>query len=327
MSASVDHAQQLLQRGQAKAAFDLLARAAAGSDAQAALFLADLRLSGQVIRRDLGEAREWFGRAAALGLKEAEPVFTAMLANGAGGSARHWQDARRRLAESSARDPWARRQADLLAAMALTADGDPLTLPPSTSLSDDPQIRTIPALLTRAECRYLVERADELMQPATVVDSRTGRVVRDPIRSASAASFPFVMEDPAVHAINRRISSASGTTYQQGEPLQVLRYRPGERYRLHSDALRPGGEQRILTVLVALGGDFAGGETSFPRLGLNWRGQPGDALVFANVDGVGAPDPRVWHEGKPVTRGIKHLLSKWIRGGPLDLSGPPGRPL
>ena len=130
-----------------------------------------------------------------------------------------------------------------------------------------------------------------------------------------------------LHAINRRIATATDTVYEQGEPLQVLRYRPGEEYKLHSDALPPGGEQRVTTMLVALETNFAGGETTFPRLGLRWRGREGEALIFANVGADGEPDPRMLHAGEPVTRGTKHLLSKWIRGRPLDLSGPPGRPL
>jgi prolyl 4-hydroxylase len=328
MSQSVAHARQLLQRRQLKQAYAVLTQAAAACDPQAAAFLGDLRLSGQIIRRDLEEARRWFGRAAELGLTEVTPVFIALLANGAGGSGRRWQEALRLLREEGAGNTWAGRQHTLLADMALDDNGDPLLPVARKALRLEPPMETISAFLSADECRYLIDRSERLMQPATVVDPGSGRLVRDPIRLASAASFPFVHEDPALHAINRRIAAATNTTYEQGEPLQVLRYTPGEEYKLHSDALPPGGpEQRVLTMLVALDVDYVGGETSFPRLGAKWRGQAGDALLFRNIDDAGVPDPRVWHSGMPVNRGTKHLLSKWIRAAPLDLSGPSGRPL
>ena len=129
-----------------------------------------------------------------------------------------------------------------------------------------------------------------------------------------------------LHAINRRIAHATATTYEQGEPAQVLSYRPGEEYKLHSDALPGGGNQRVATFLVTLSDDFSGGATSFPRLGLELRGKTGDGLYFVNTDSAGQPEHAMWHAGLPVTQGRKLLLSKWIREEPLDLAGPPGRP-
>lgn len=321
-----DQAIALAQRGTIDQAYRLLEKGVADGDGMAAATLAEWRLSGQVIRRDLALSRELYGKAADLGINGAEPVFIALLANGAGGSGRRWPEALARLRSRGMRDPWAARQSALLAEMVLTGDGDPIDLPSPTTLNAVPRIETRPGFLTPAECRYLIDRAETFLQPSVVVHPQTGALVRDPVRSASSAGFPFVMEDPVLHAINRRIAAATGTTYEQGEPLQVLRYQPGEEYKLHSDALPPGGEQRVTTLLVTLGEDFAGGETAFPRLGLTWRGEIGEALVFPNVDVAGQPELQVWHAGTPVTRGTKFLLSKWIRGRPLDLSGPPGRP-
>ena len=316
----------LEQRGAVGQAFRLLESAVSEGDGQAAAMLAEWRLSGQVIRRDLKLSRELYGKAAALGIDAVEPIYIALLANGAGGSGRQWREALARLAARGTTDPWAARQSALLAGMALTEAGGPMTLPSPVSLSNTPPIATVPGFLTADECRYLIDRAETFFQPSVVVHPHTGALVRDPVRSASVAGFPFVMEDPALHAINRRIAAATGTTYEQGEALQVLRYGPGDEYKLHSDALPPGGEQRIITLLVALGDSFEGGETVFPRLGLTWRGRPGEALVFSNLDAAGRPEQALWHAGAPVTRGTKYLLSKWIRGRPLDLSGPPGRP-
>ena len=150
-----------------------------------------------------------------------------------------------------------------------------------------------------------------------IVDPTTGQMRADPIRTSEAATFPWINETPFIHALNRRIATASRTTVEQGEPLQVLRYSPGQEYRSHSDALPSADNQRIITVLVYLNDDFEGGETSFPAPGLNLRGEVGDALIFANVDDRGRPDPHATHAGRPVVNGQKWLASRWIRERPF----------
>jgi prolyl 4-hydroxylase len=317
----------LVQRGMVREGHALLERAAAAGDGLAAATLADWRLSGQIIRRDLAVARAFYGRAADLGVDEAGPVHIALLANGAGGSGRRWNEALALLEKRAAADAWSERQVQLLRAMALTETGDPPHPPARSVRNENPRLGGFSAFLSVAESRYLIDLAEPRLQPSVVIHPQTGQMMRDPIRSAKAAGFPFVLEDPVLHAINRRIAAATGTAYEQGEPLQVLRYDPGDEYKLHLDTLPSGDNQRIVTFLVALNTDFEGGETSFPELDLQWRGASGEGLQFDNVTANGQAEPRVRHAGRPVTHGTKYLLSKWIRARPLDLSGPPGRPL
>jgi prolyl 4-hydroxylase len=324
--ATVERALALAQRGAVAEAYRMLAAAVERGDARAAAQLADWRLTGDPIRRDLGEARTLYGRAAELGLDEVAPVHIAMLASGAGGSGREWRRALDLLAARAANDALARRQCELLAEMRIDAEGDPVSLPPTLAVHPRPRIEGLPSFLTQAECRYLIDLAAPRLEPAVVIHPQSGQYVRDPVRRAHSAAFPFVVEDPVIHAINRRIAAATGTRYDQGEPAQVLAYDPGDEYKLHSDALAHDPNQRVTTLLVALNGDYQGGETDFPRLGVRWRGQPGDALRFDSVTSDGRPDGLAWHAGLPVTRGRKLILSKWIRAAPLDLSGPPGRP-
>lgn len=323
---AAQQAAALAGRGQIAEAYGLLGRAAERGDAMACATLAEWRMSGGLIRRDLGEARKFYERAAQLGLEQAAPYAIALLASGPGGSGRDWPAALERLRSLARRDPLARRQRDLIDAMALDANGDPLTPFEQAERCASPPIGTFAAFLTPRECRYLADMAAARLLPAVVVDPRTGQQVRNPIRTASSASFPLVHEDPVIHAINRRIAAATGTTWDRGEPLQVLSYAPGEEYKLHSDALPPGQNQRSDTFLVWLNDDFDGGETAFPRLGLELRGNAGDAVRFSNVRADGEAEPAAVHAGLPVTRGRKLMLSKWIRQQPLDLAGPPGRP-
>lgn len=303
----------------------MLEQAADAGMAEAALELGYWRLNGQFIRRDLALCRDWFVRAADLGSKQAEPIATALLANGAGGSGRRWLQALDRLARHT--DPVSRTQLQQVNLMGLTSDGLPVTEPAYETLADNPEVLAYRRFLTPDECRFLIDLATPMLQPSVVVHPTTGAMVRDPVRTSEVASFPFVLENPFVHAINQRIAAATGKGVEQGEPLQVLRYAPGQEYKLHSDALPGEPNQRVMTFLVYLSDEFEGGATTFPDLQLRFRGEVGDALLFHNVREDGTVHPLARHAGEPVTRGAKFLLSRWIRQRPLDLSGPPGRPL
>lgn len=324
-SETSDKAWALAQAGAQAEACRLLEQAGAAGDGRAAATLADWRMAGQLVRRDIGEAQALYRRALELGVDAAAGPYLALLASGAGGAPRDWPGVLALLGKFGRASVY-RRQAALLEAMDLTEAGDPRDRPGAVVIHESPAIARIPALLTVEECRYLVDQAIPRLQPSLVVDPRSGRLVLDAVRTARAAAFPLVLEDAVLHAINRRIAAATGTAWAQGEPAQVLCYRPGEEYSLHSDALPPGPNQRLLTLLVALNVDYDGGETRFPAIGLAWRGRTGEALLFRNVDASGAADPAARHAGCPVQRGTKFLLSRWIRQRPLDLSGGSDRP-
>jgi prolyl 4-hydroxylase len=297
-----------------------LRQAEQAGDALAARELALWCLSGELVRRDLATSRLLFERAAALGDTDSAAISRAFIAAGIGGPA-DWPRALEMLRAAAATEREAAEQIQIVEAMALGPNGEPLRPFASETLSGDPEVRRFPALFTPGECAYLIAVAAPGLQPSFVVDPYSGKQVPNPIRTSSGVGFPFISENPAIHALNRRLAAASGSDVRAGEPLQVLRYEPGEQYHQHSDALPavPPHQQRVLTFLVYLDDDYEGGETSFPLAGLNVRGRTGDGLLFRNASADGMPDPRSVHAGLPVTRGVKHLASRWIRAAPLQL--------
>jgi prolyl 4-hydroxylase len=158
-----------------------------------------------------------------------------------------------------------------------------------------------------------------MLERAVVIDSATGRQVRDPVRVCDSVGFTWPLENPAVHALNRRIAAASATAVEQGEPLQLLRYRPGGEYRPHFDAIPGFANQRAMTMLVWLNEGYEGGETHFPTVGLKLKGRTGDAILFRNTGPDGRTDPASGHSGLPVTAGEKRIASRWIRDRPFEM--------
>ena len=308
----VREALALAAAGKAAEAVALLEHAASGQDADALFALALWRVDGRLVRRDLARARADLGRAAALSHRDAARVLGSFQAIGIGGD-RDWPAALTLLAQWAERDPQARRQLDLIAAMALDATGEPISAFEPELLRRDPYVARFPALFSDAECRFLAEAAAPRFKPATIFHDGQQRFVRDPLRDSEAASFSFVSEWPAVHALNRRLAAASGTKVEAAETLQVLRYGPGQQYKPHLDAIPGMANQRVLTFLIYLNEGYSGGETVFPELDLSVAGRTGLGLLFANARQDGSPDPRTRHAGAPVTTGSKLIASRWIR--------------
>lgn len=308
----IDRLNALAGEGRLREAAELLAGNADTGNPEALIELACWRIDGRVVRRDLAAARALLGRAGEGGRDDAA-LLHAYFAAAAVGGPPDWPAAREAVNALAARLPSAARQCELLEKMDLDELGFPAETPRCATLSEAPEIRTSAGFMTSEECAYLIDRAQPLIAPSTVVDPRTGQVAPHPIRRSDFASFGVFHEDLVVSALNRRLAALSGTAPEQGESLQVLRYNPGGEYRSHVDALPATDNQRIATALVYLNGDYDGGETRFERLGITFRGQPGDAIVFRNVTADGTADPMTQHAGLPVTRGTKFIASRWIR--------------
>lgn len=268
--------------------------------------------------RDLAAARELFRRSGEAGRSHAAVIHANFVAAGVGAPP-DWQGGLALLRRLAGTDRRCRGQLDRIEAMALTPEGDPAEVPAGETLCDRPQITRFTAFFTPEECAWLAGAAAPMLEPSVVVDAVTRRQVRDPVRTSDGIGFPWPLENPAIHALNRRIAAASGTHVGQGEPLQVLRYKPGDQYRTHFDAIPGFANQRILTMIVWLNQDYEGGETFFPTPNLKLRGRAGDALLFRNAGPDGRRDPDSAHAGLPVTAGQKWIVSRWIRQAPFEL--------
>ena len=304
-------AERLIQQGRVAEALRILERLAAAGDPAGLFTFAGVRWAGVGGAPDPRLARALYARAEEAGQPMARHLHTNLIASGIAGR-RDWPRALDRLREEARSDPARRRAADLIDRMQLTGDGDPAAMPPAKPLSASPEVRLVPGLLTAGECSYLRNLAEPLYRVSTVNDGRGG-MVRDPIRTSDGATLHWLIENPAVHAINRRLAAASGSADTSGEALEILRYAPGQEYRPHLDAARRGDNPRALTALVYLNEDYRGGETRFIETGLDVKGRTGDALIFRNILANGDPDPASRHAGLPVLEGVKYLASRWIR--------------
>lgn len=312
-----DQAVRLRNAGAVERAVQLVSDAAKRGDPEALNELALWHVYGDPVRRDFAMARLLFGRAGEAGHKSAAITHAVFVALGAGAEP-DWQAAIALLETAAQADLVAARQLDLIHAMEIDASGRPLSLPELNRRSTSPEICVRPALFSADECAHVMALAAPLLVPSIVVDSRTGKQIANPVRTSFGAVLGPIQQDLVIHALNMRIATATNTNVDQGEPLVILRYNPGQQYRVHHDCLPGEGNQREKTAILYLNEEYDGGETSFPTLDLTIRGQRGDALSFANTLPNGHADERSRHAGQPVKSGTKWICTRWIRKTRFD---------
>jgi hypothetical protein len=278
--------------------FERIRRASDEGQAVAAAYTAVLAGLGQGEPQSWTTALERLARAAGLGSVSAQGQLQ-VLAGAAAGSARDW-DA---LAAAVDLGPWQARASQ-------------------RPLAPAARVAAVADFLPPAVCAWIIARAQGRTAPAQMYD-RDGAIIQSRGRSNSAFEFGAGELDLVVVLARAKIAAAVGVTPHALETLQVLHYAPGQAFDQHYDYLDPAtpgiaeeiavAGQRIATFLTYLNDGYEGGETSFPLLGLDYKGRTGDALVFANITNTGEMDRRMLHAGRPPTSGEKWLLSQWIR--------------
>ncbi len=278
------------------------------TNGDAAMVLSHNRLYGIGCKPDRRAAFEAVRMAARLGHADGRRARVYLTAAGIGTKADR-AAAMAMLRELAKEDRFAAVQLALL--NHIEKETPPVDVEPEL-LSADPYVAVYRGFFSAAECKYLAMVAAPWMEGARV--AQDGGIQLERIRDADASAISHLTEDMITQRINARIAAATGTQIGWGEPLNVLRYQPGQQYRPHHDGRGEGGVTRIMTALVWLNEQFEGGETDFPALGLRVRGGVGDMLVFRNVLPDGRQDDRLIHAGLPVTEGTKWMASRWIRG-------------
>jgi len=316
-SNTIQRARDKARSGATIEAMALLRSAHDHGDPDAAAELAFWLLRGDVVCRDVTEARKLLREAARLGHVEGTLLEIALCANGSGEAA-DWSAALTLLRQTARAQPWLQRELDIIDQLDLDEHGYPARVPPAELIDERLPILRYPDFLSTDERRHFASVALNMLEPSTVFDPQTSRQVTNPIRNSDGAIIGPAQETLVVQAVNRRIAKATGTALAQGEPFSVLRYRPGQEYKLHYDAIHGETNNRIKTVLLYLNDGYLGGQTAFPDLYVKITPRAGEAIVFDGLNADGSVNPVSRHAGLPVQRGTKWLATRWIRAHAFD---------
>lgn len=324
---------------------DDLNRLRAGAEKGDAVAMATLgkRLVAEPVSAQSGqEGQVWLQKAMQAGQGEAAEFVAVMLASGMAGQ-QDWKQALDYLAHAASMnwDP-ALRQLALFAnpdspEKSRTSDWRHLRqsidieglleIPDRRSLCDSPRIRQFDGFLPDSHCDWMIERARPRVRRARIYDRTDVKGQESDSRTNSSTSFSLIDLDLVLLLTQTRVAKLASVRLFAMEKSMVLHYAVGQEFKPHHDYLDPSQPahladmrqfgQRLATCLIYLNDDFEGAETDFPTLGKTFRCERGGALVFANVNEQGRPDPRTLHAGLPPTKGEKWLFSQWIRSGPM----------
>jgi len=188
-----------------------------------------------------------------------------------------------------------------------------------------PRVVVFGNLLSAEECEEIIALAKARLARSETVETKTGASEINEARTSDGMFF-----QPAEFAVcgrlETRIAALLGWPLENGEGLQVLRYRPGAEYKPHYDYFDPAepgtesilkrGGQRVGSVVCYLNTPAEGGATVFPDAGLEVAPVQGNA-VFFSYDRP-HPSTKSLHGGAPVVAGEKWVATKWMREGRFE---------
>jgi prolyl 4-hydroxylase len=204
---------------------------------------------------------------------------------------------------------------------------------PSTLWAGDREVRVLMALrnprvivfgglLADEECDELMVHAGKRLSRSETVKTDTGASEVNEARTSEGMFFDRG-ENALCQRLEKRFAALMRWPLENGEGLQVLRYRPGAEYKPHYDYFDPAqsgtptilkrGGQRVATLVTYLNTPTRGGGTTFPDVGLEVAPVKGNA-VFFSYDRA-HPATKTLHGGAPVLEGEKWVTTKWLREG------------
>jgi prolyl 4-hydroxylase len=184
----------------------------------------------------------------------------------------------------------------------------------------NPRVVVFGGLLSDEECDELMAQASARLARSETVQTDTGASEVNAARTSEGMFFGRA-ETALCDRIEQRVAALLDWPVENGEGLQILRYRPGAEYKPHYDYFDPGqpgtpsilksGGQRVATVVFYLNTPVRGGSTIFPDVQLDVAAVKGNA-VFFSYDRA-HPMTRTLHGGSPVIEGEKWVATKWLR--------------
>ncbi|KAK9792931.1 hypothetical protein SCARD494_06799 [Seiridium cardinale] len=224
-------------------------------------------------------------------------------------------------------------------------------------LSFDPLVFYVNNFMSEDEVNHVLEISKDEWRIACVAYSNDGVASsqRAPDEfEAEVASFS--PEDPVAKCLSSRMVSLLGNIQHEAtEAIRLVKYSPGDRFRLHTDryetSVQPGvfdaqygltyggkPHNRLLSSMVYLEDNCTGGETYFPDVagvgphadgtkfsrgetgGLLVKPKRGNAVFWNNFHLNGTGDDRLFHASLPVKSGTKvglNMLSVYFPHLPM----------
>lgn len=188
-----------------------------------------------------------------------------------------------------------------------------------SKMYDREKIYEFDNLLTRDECNQIIEMAKPNLAKSTVMS-------KEVIHPGRTSSHVFLSTtNDLLRKIDNIVYSYLKIPIENYETLQVVNYKPTQKYDAHYDTCDPNdkiciddtkrmGSLRYATFIIYLNDNFTGGETEFPKKNIKTIPKIGRGVLFFNLnDNNTNRRLNSFHAGLPPTTGEKWMSNKWIR--------------
>ena len=180
---------------------------------------------------------------------------------------------------------------------------------------------TVDDFLNEDECNHIIHLIQKEHRPSTVVDKGASKR-QDYYRTSSSCDLCH-MNDRQINDLEQRMGEYVGLRHDFSEGMQGQYYKYKQEFKRHTDYFDPGTEdytsectiqgQRTWTFMLYLNDVEEGGETTFTRIDKIIHPKRGMGVIWMNGTQTGEPNPDTEHQGNPVKRGEKYIITKWFR--------------
>jgi len=194
-------------------------------------------------------------------------------------------------------------------------------------LHSNPDIFLIKNFLTNEECDYIINLGDPHIKKSEVCGKGGSQPHKSRTSMTAHIGKKFLRNDNPDKVLLRVLEKASKIgklPVENVEPIQLVRYFPGQYFNKHYDYLdrrnpiyrknieKNGQRQQTIFVYLNDVEDGLGGKTSFPKINKEFQCKKGEALFWNNmVDGK--EDTNTLHSGTELKKGLKYGLNIWFR--------------
>mmetsp|Transcript_14762 Transcript_14762/g.33561 ORF Transcript_14762/g.33561 Transcript_14762/m.33561 type:complete len:958 (+) Transcript_14762:58-2931(+) len=193
------------------------------------------------------------------------------------------------------------------------------------TLPQNPKFSIIPDFVTAEEAEHLLKLGGERWQLSQVTSGRSvadGQTASEQLRTSHSCLIHWA-QTAVVRSVEERAAAVAGVSVDCLERLNLVRYRPGEFFKVHHD-----GSYRPKTLFLYLNDlpEDDEAETHFPKLGLKFKPRCGCAVMWPNVTPSGAEDYQMLHQGLPPKTAVKYGVNLFFQDKPLRMSSALARP-
>ena len=194
-------------------------------------------------------------------------------------------------------------------------------------LHREPNILLLDNFLSEEECAHIIKIGEPHIKKSEVCGKSGSRPDKSRTSMTAHIGKKFLTKDKKdkiLMGILEKSANYVNRPVENIEPIQLVRYYPGQYFKSHYDYLDTRipmykenvakNGQREFTFFVYLNDvpDNVGGETQFAKINKTFRAGKGQAVFWPNIVD-GQCDKRTLHSGTELKKGIKYGLNIWVR--------------